>query len=206
MKFVHICGVQVTMYSIFANTTNPVFVAMVGVADGVTSLFSPNGSMMTDPTLVPSNSSDSDIVTTRNGGLAFALLCHSTIYEATYTWINGYFNNFTSLTVSNESVARTINVPEQLNSFFGYSYFVIGTILSVFSSTAQDVADKMSLVYGKTVLGLVAGSFVKSATLIEQTRKTVLVGVVPYGPFYTLISLNLLSGAIGFVIALIAVR
>ena len=194
--------------SIFANTTNPVFVAMIGIANGVSSIFSANGSLMPlpDPNLVPANLTDSDVVTTRNGGFAFALLCRSTIYDATYTWINGSFNNFTSLTVSNESLAKVINVPEQLNSFFGYPYFVNGAIISVFSSTAQELADKMSIVYGRTVLGLVAGAFMKSSNLVEQTRNSVLVAVVPYGPFYTLIALNLLPVAIGIVIGLLAVR
>lgn len=189
-----------------ANTTNPVWVAMVGVADGVTSLISANNTPMTDPTLVPANLSDSEVVTTRNGGFAFVLLCNSTTYDATYTWINGSFNNFTSLTVANQSIAQMINIPLQLNSFFGYPYFVSGTILSVFASSGQEVADKMAAVYSRTVLGLVTGAFVPSSNLVEQTRQNILVALVPYGAFYTLIAINLFSAASGLVIAFVALR
>lgn len=188
----------------YANTINPVWVAMVGVADGVTSLISANNTPMTDPTLVPANLTDSEVVTTRNGGFTFAFLCNSTTYDATYTWINGSFNNFTSLTVANQTIAKMINIPLQLNSFFGYPYFVSGTILSVFASSGQEVANKMAAVYSRTVLGLVTGAFINGPNLVEQTRQNILVALVPYGPFYTLIGINLICAALGMVMASIA--
>jgi hypothetical protein len=108
---------------------------------------------------------DSDIVEGENGGLAFILLCNVTVYNATYTWINGSFAEFTELSIANENIATVVNGPQQRNLTFGLANFFTGAILSTFSSTAQEVADKMALVYGQTALGIAAGVFVKVENL-----------------------------------------
>ena len=140
--------------STIANSTNPIFPAMVAVVDSVGFDVAENGSSIPSPAIVPIGP---EIVST-DSGVAFALACNSTIYDATYTWINGTFHNFTELRISNNSMAKVINAPQQSNPYFGYSYYVSGTLVSVFSNTSQEVADKMATVYSRTTLGLAAGA------------------------------------------------
>jgi hypothetical protein len=139
-------------------------------------------------------------------GLAFALLCNSTIYDATYSWINGSFRSFTDLTPSNDTMAKIVNTPQQGNPFFGYPYYVSGAIVSAFSNTSQQVADSMAAVYSRITLGLVAAAFDPNENLVEQSRKSIVVSQVPYGPLYTLIGLNIFFAIFGFGIAVLALR
>ena len=85
------------------------------------------------------------------------LLCNATIYDAEYTWINGSFGNFSSLNPSNTTMANIINGPQQKNTTFGLNQFVNGAVLATFSHTAEELAQKMALVYSQTALGLAAG-------------------------------------------------
>jgi hypothetical protein len=165
---------------------------------------SSDGSQVVDPNLVPNANTDSDVLIT-NTGLMFILLCNSTIYDATYTWANGSFGEFTKLTRSNDSMARVINAPQEEDPWFGYSYFVSGATASVFSATVDEMVQKMAALYSRTVLGLVAGSFLGSQNVAEQIRTPIIDAKVPYAPFYTLIVLNLVCAVTGLVVAVLAV-
>jgi hypothetical protein len=50
------------------------------------------------------------------------------------------FKGFTKLTKSNNSVAQIINVRKQEVPGLGYSYFVSGATVSIFSPTVQAMA------------------------------------------------------------------
>ena len=189
-----------------ANSTNPVWVGMAAIIDQIAlaSVDPNNGSYVADPNVVPNADENSDVLDT-NTGLTFILLCNSTIYDATYTWANGSFQEFTKLTPSNDSMARVINAPQQEDPWFGYSYFVSGATLSVFSPTVEEMVQKMADLYSRTVLGLVAGSFLGSQNIAEQIRTQIIAAKIPYAPFYTLVLLNLLCAVIGLGIAILAI-
>jgi hypothetical protein len=185
-----------TVIAQWAHGTNPVFIAMGASVSDAT-----NGN-----TELPVGPSDSDIVEGENGEIAFILLCNATVYNATYTWINGSFANFTEMSIANENIAAVVNGPQQRNLTFGLTNYFTGAILSTFSSSAQEVADKMALVYGQTALGIAAGVFVKVQNLEEQTRQQTIVAQIPYSPLYTLVAINLLCAAIGVIITITALR
>ena len=140
------------------------------------------------------------------GGIAFILRCNTTVYEATYSWVNNSFGSFISLTQSNLSLSNIINGPQQNNNTFGIPQYVNGATLSAFSNTSQELADKMALVYSQTALGLAAGVLSPRQNLEEQTRQTLLIARVPYAPFYTLLILNLLYVVTGVVFGFLAIR
>jgi hypothetical protein len=177
----------------WSHGTNPVFIAMAAyVNEGLTNY------------TLPANATDSDIISGENDGLAFILLCNTTVYNATYTWINGSFGNFTELTIANEHIATVVNGPQQLNLSFGLTNFLTGALLSTFTATPQEVADHMALVYGQTALGIAAGVFVQAPNLDEQTRQQIIVAQIPYQSLYTLVAINLLYAAIGVIITIFA--
>ena len=89
---------------------------------------------------------------------------------------------------------------------FGLNQLENGTTISVLGNNSQDIADYLALVYSQTAMGLAAGVFSGRANFEEQTRQQISVSRVPFGPFYTLVALNLLYAAAGGVITVIAIR
>ena len=64
----------------------------------------------------------------------------------------------------------------------------------------------MALAYSQAAMSLAAGIFQSSQNIQEVTRRQVLVARVPYGPFVTLIGLNLLSVGMGIILSVHALR
>lgn len=186
----------------YITSTNPVYIAMATTLNGDIHGMYPNGTLDMTHTIL----NDPEILKDNQNSLSFILLCNATVYDATYTWINGSFGNFTDLNPSNETFANIVNGPQEKNSTFGINQFANGAILSTFSDDAQILADKMALVYSKTSLGLAAGVFTSRPNREEQTREEFLVSRVPMAPFYTLIIFNLMYAFIGGVVAVFALR
>jgi hypothetical protein len=188
-------------------STNPVYIGMVSIVDQMRGPIDPyNGSGFTNPSAVPSGVYDNSSVRSAETGVVFILLCNSTVYDATYSWANGSFKEFTKLTKSNASVAAVINGPQLQLPQISYSYFVTGQAVAVYVPTVAELVQKMANLYSTTVLGLVAGSFYGTRNLAEQVRTPIPIAAkVPYAPFYTLVVLNLLCAAIGLVIAILAI-
>jgi hypothetical protein len=180
---------------------NPCYIAMAADVYGdVLELYS-NGS----ENFMPSIENDPEIVETNLASIAFILSCNVTVYEATYTWINGSFNNFTSLTPSNNTLSNVLNGPLQNNLTFGLSLLQTSALTSVLSNTSQELADYMAFAYSQTALGLASGVFSPQINILEQNRQQLTVARVPYAPFYALIGLNSLFGIIGAVLTVIAI-
>jgi hypothetical protein len=186
---------------VMGNTTNPVYIALLAIVDQVNG---PNSDVYIPSSPVVSIDG-SDIVEIYSNGLAFILLCNSTIYNATYSWMNGSFHTFIDLSIlaPNTSLTSVINIPQQAYPDSGFPYFVAGATKSIFSNTTQQLA---ALVYSQTILGLVAGSFVGIANVAEETRQSIIASQVPYAPFYCLVTLNLLCATIGACLTIFAIR
>jgi hypothetical protein len=135
----------------------------------------------------------------------FILGCNATVYDATYTWLNGSLQNFTVLTRANASAAGTLNSLFQ-GSSIGVNQLTNGASLAGFSNSSQVVADKMALVYSQTNLGYASGVFTSRRNEREWTRETVLLARVPFAPFYTLVLLNVLYALIALILTVVAVR
>lgn len=145
--------------------------------------------------------SDPEIATPVHGGLSWVFLCTVSVYDATYSWINGSISTPT-LTSANTSVGGLIAAPLAEN--FGLSNLEIATRIASFSLTAQDVANKWATLFSQIALGLSAGVMSSRTNLQEQTRTEILVARIPKVPLFTLIGLNLLYATVGLALALYA--
>jgi hypothetical protein len=138
----------------------------------------------------------------------FALLCNSTVYDVTYSWVNGTFSTFSSLTRSNRTSAGVISGALQtspMNYSNGYYEMTTGAAVAAFTSdTEEGIAEKMALVYSRNSLGFAAGAFAGRLNEEEHVRNSLLVARVPFAPLFTLVGLNGLYFAVAFVTALVS--
>lgn len=145
---------------------------------------------------------DSEIIAAEGYGFAYILSCNVTVYDVNYTWVNGSFDRFTSISSSNATTAGIINYIQTAV----VSYQVQNAVyLSAYSSeTSQDLADKVALAYSQSALGYSAAAFSQRLNQEEQLREVVLVTRLPFAPFYALISANCLYAICSIVLAGIA--
>jgi hypothetical protein len=150
-------------------------------------------------------------------GFGYILGCNNTVFDATYTWINGSFQGFLSLTPTNATMAGNLNALQQQP---GYVYETnpqtpLGTVnpeiaaaayLSGFTSgNAQILADKFALSYSQTAMASnAAGIFSPRTNELEQQRSVILVTRLPLVPFYMLVGVSFLYILISIVVALVA--
>jgi hypothetical protein len=143
-----------------------------------------------------------------NATQAFVLLCNATVFDVTYSWVNGSFDTFYNISLSNVSSAGVINSALQttpLNVTTGYSQMTTGAaVASLTSNSEESIAEKIAVLYSQTSLGFAAGVFSARANKAEQVRKQILVARIPFAPFYFLIVSNCLYGAVAFIAALVA--
>jgi hypothetical protein len=182
---------------------NPMFaVIAVYVNDVGLTLYS-NGTAEDFNVLLPSSDSVNFQVSELLG-IAYIMRCTVTVYDAVYTWTNGAFNNFTSLTESNTTMSAIINGPLQHNATFGNNIFYSNVMLAATSNTTQEALDSIAYVYSSTAMGLASGVMRPRPNLEEFNRELLIVARVPFAPFYTLIALDVLCGLIGLLLALMA--
>ena len=184
---------------------NPSYIAMAARVDSsVNTPLYPNGSFEYAPSL-SGDWNGTDIVIDPSAAVNFVLGCVAIIYDVTYTFVNGSFNNFTSMNISNDTLSGIINIPQHQNFTFATNYYAIGAISAVLSNTSQEVADKMALTYSQTALGTAAGVFVGSNNLVEESWSTFLAAKIPFAPLAALIAANLSFVCAGLVLAVFAI-
>jgi hypothetical protein len=185
-----------------AYPTNPVYIPMVTslIDDNMKASFP----LYHDPDIITR-----DLDKYLFGGFAYILLCNATVYDATYTWLNGTFGNFTSLSIANATMAAVLNGLQQPNArgtnATGLYQIASAAFLSAYnSSSAQELADKVAIAYSQTALGYAAGVFSSRANVEEQSVQTLLVTRLPIAPFFSLIIVNGVYVFIGIVVAFVA--
>lgn len=146
---------------------------------------------------------DADILSFDNFGFGYIVECNVTIYDATYTWINGSFNRFSTLSPANITMAGILN-SQQLDLYYTYQMASTAFQAGYTSDTAQTLADKLALTYSQGAIGYVAGAFSPRANEEEQLTEILVVTRLPLAPLYTLICLNFLYGVVSVIVAIIA--
>jgi hypothetical protein len=144
-----------------------------------------------------------------NDTRAFVLLCSATVFDVTYSWVNGSLATLSNLSLSNVSSAGVINSALQttpvLNVTTGYYQMTTGAaVASLTSDSEESIAEKIAVLYSQTSLGFAAGVFSARANEEEHVREQILVARIPVAPFYFLIVSNCLYGAVAFIAALVA--
>ena len=143
----------------------------------------------------------SETIYTITGTLTYLLNCTTTVYDMTYSWINGTISS-PKLSVANATMGTELQWPSYLN--LGKRYMDTAAYGAGAETTNQAIADAWSTSYSTTAMGLTAGFLSNRTNLLEQIRETRLVSRVSKVPLYFLIALNLLYAGIGLALAIIA--
>ncbi|KAE9379858.1 hypothetical protein N431DRAFT_325025 [Stipitochalara longipes BDJ] len=146
-----------------------------------------------------------EIIGVTHGGIAFVLLCAITLYDIEYDSVNGSVTRFVAK-ASNESVANIWQIPPGISGDHGASTLLQAAELAIFSSNAQELADKIALAYSRSSLALGAQSVMRTPALAAQQRRSFIVARVPAAPLFTLIITNLLFAGVGVILTSIAFR
>lgn len=189
--------------ALYPGGANPMYAVIAAYVNDVGVTLYPNGTAENFNVPLPSNDSVNFQVSDLNG-IAYIMRCTVTLYDAVYTWTNGSFNNFTSLTKSSSTMSAIINGPLQHNATFGNSIFYSNVMLATASNTTQEALDAIAYVYSSTAMGLASGVMRSRQNHEEFNRESLIVARVPFAPFYTLIALNLLCALIGLLLTIMA--
>jgi hypothetical protein len=146
-------------------------------------------------------SNDPEIVEQLEGGFSWILNCSQTIYDITYTYIDGRVTSFIP-TLSNASIASLFQGP--YNHKLSDSAFLNMATIASLSNTSSELVNVWANLYSQTTLALSAGVMSPRSNLMQQVRDQRLVALVPKAPLFALVSLNMLYVLIGVVLALIA--
>lgn len=142
-----------------------------------------------------------------DSGTLVAVFCNSTIYDVTYSSINGTIKNWNP-TLSNDTTTELFQAGAELIRM-GMPYLIQAVSVAGFSDSGQDIADQFALAYSRNALATTAMTFVPQDALVSQQREQIQVAMVPKIPLYALISANLLLVVLGCIlttVALIALR
>jgi hypothetical protein len=145
---------------------------------------------------------DPNLVVPIHGGIAFVLLCNSTIYDLNYTSINSSVTAL-ELTPSNASVT---NIFQGTIAFtgFGNAYLQEAASLAGLSTSSNDVANQMALSFSKAIIAGGAQVVQPTAAIVAQKRSSIIVARVPKAPLFTVIILDLLFVVIGIAFSVLA--
>ena len=138
---------------------------------------------------------DGSIIDAGNGRLAFALDCEATIYDITYSLINGYIVVFNA-TPSTASKASIIKAPLQVS--FGRYNLYQSALLAVIQGELA-VPEFMSTAFSQVGMALASGVFTSELNVQQRIRYDLQVTEVPKAPLWFLITVCLFYTVISIV-------
>ena len=147
----------------------------------------------------PNNGS---LIDAGNGFTAFALKCEATIYDVTFSIINGSFHDFNT-TISSPQIANIVQAPLQVG--FG-QYHLYGAASTAVLVSNTSVASSMAQAFSQTGMALASGAFDFDNNVLQRFRWTLLVTMVPKAPFFYLVAVCLVYSAFGIVMTLLALH
>ncbi|KAL7908238.1 hypothetical protein GGI35DRAFT_486357 [Trichoderma velutinum] len=121
--------------------------------------------------------------------LSWILNCSSTVYEATYTWVNGTVTSFNT-TLANSTLGGIMSGPFG-NDRVNAALQCAANFASVGNSSAE-IAETTASFMSHTMLSLSVGAISNRKNTLEQSRSNILLTRVPIIPFYLLITLKAL--------------
>ncbi|RYO64694.1 hypothetical protein AA0113_g5771 [Alternaria arborescens] len=118
-----------------------------------------------------------------NGRVAFAISCTSTVYDVTYSLVNGNIYAFNT-TLATPSTAAIIKAPSQAG--FG-SYELFERAAMSILLTNSTVLDPMELAFSQTFLALAAGVYTSVPNRENRWRGEMTLTRIGRGSFYFLV-------------------
>ena len=134
------------------------------------------------------------------GFLAFALKCEATIYDVTFSLINGSFADINT-TLSSPQKASIVKAPMQVG--FGQYHLYQAAALSAVATNAS-LNDTMAKAFSQTAMALASGPFDVDDNLVQRFRWSVQVTRVPKAPFWYLVVVCLVYAVFGIVMTMVA--
>jgi len=136
-------------------------------------------------------------------GLATIVWCNTTVYDATYSQVNG---SITKLVVSpsNDTVGGILSQP--LNIAPGYWEPTLRNVVrgASLSTTYQQFLDPITSAFSEIAATFATGGMSPRDNVEDQTRNTFKVARVPKAPLYTIVILGFLYALLGVALTVIA--
>ncbi|KAH3904871.1 hypothetical protein HBI56_226400 [Parastagonospora nodorum] len=123
------------------------------------------------------------IVRIGDGRVAFSISCNSTVYDVTYSLVDGNIHAFNA-TPADPSIAAIIKAPLQAG-FGSYSLFERAALSTLTNNLT--VMDLMELAFSQTSLSLAAGVYTRIPNLEQRWRADMTMTQIRKGPFYFLV-------------------
>ncbi|KAI9684249.1 MAG: hypothetical protein M1822_005722 [Bathelium mastoideum] len=144
---------------------------------------------------------DKDVINAGNGRVAFALSCTSTVFDVSYSLVQGDITNFKAAP-SDPRKASIIKAPLQVG-FGRYSLFEQAS-LAVLLTANRSVADYMAISISQIGIALASGAFDNADNIQQRLWGDLYLTKVPKAPLWFLVICCLLYAALGLVFATIA--
>lgn len=136
------------------------------------------------------------------GFMAFALSCEATIYDVTFSIINGSFYDFNT-SISTPQKASIVQAPLQVG--FGQYHLYEAASLAVVANN-DSVAVSMGKAFSQTGMALASGVFDFDNNIQQRFRWTVPVTKIPKAPFFYLVVVCLGYSVFGMVMTVLALH
>ncbi len=146
---------------------------------------------------------DPEVSSTGHGADLFALICNATVYDLSYTSINGSISVFDAKP-ANSTITNIVQGTQQYTNVGDPNLIQGASIAAIISPTAQDLADYFALTYSQVALGVATAAFTPQPAIVAQTRDSILVAKVPIVPLACLLIANLSLALLGIVLVIFA--
>lgn len=121
-------------------------------------------------------------------GSSWVLNCTSTVYEATYTWVNGTVTSFNT-SLANGTVGGIFSAG--FAAGFGLAAMENIATLAGFNNASDGLVNVTAAHFSQNSLALSIGAMDSRPNTLEQSRSVLNLTRVPLVPFYILIALKL---------------
>ena len=142
-----------------------------------------------------------------SGDNVFVLNCSASIYNTTYTWVNGttlqqnQIGDF-DLSLAPDNFGAIISAPFAINSALGQLSLRNAAALAAYKSSPQDLSNKFADEFSRAAIALSAGLMSPTTNHLEQSRNnTEVLTRVPKIPLYFLISVKALYALASLILA-----
>ena len=155
-----------------------------------------------DSSLPEGTPGNGSLVDAGQGFTAFALNCEATIYDVTFSIINGSFWDFNT-SISSPQKASIVQAPLQVG--FGQYHLYQAASLAVLANN-DSVVETMGRALSQTGMALASGAFDFDNNIQQRFRWTVSVTKVPKAPFFYLVVVCLVYSVFGMVMTALALH
>lgn len=143
---------------------------------------------------------DIGLVDVGGGFVAFAMRCEATIYDVTFSLVDGNFSEFSTKKASPQK-ASIIKAPLQVG--FGQYHLYEAAHVGILNS-GRSIADTLSTAFSQTGMALASGVLDFDDNAFIRPRWTVTVTQIQKAPFWFLVVVCLIYSAFGIVMTSVA--